>query len=214
MELIPLLKYGAIVSLLIALVSLSIQVLKTFSFGKKKLYAEPKGNVGKGIIYAMGKAMMPWEKESAKNHLPTYIGGILYHGSIFLSLLYFLLTLFSVTLPHPAHLFFQFFFLTGIVSGTALLCKRIISGKMRNLSCPDDYAANILVDLFMVSALLHSLFPVIAPVFYLLAILLFLYMPVGKIRHCFFFFYVRILYGLFYGRRNIFPNKQTSSQSS
>jgi len=37
---------------------------------------------------------------------------------------------------------------------------------------------------------------------------MFLYIPVGKIRHCFFFFYSRILFGLFYGRRGVLPQNK------
>ena len=82
------LKYGVILSFLLSIISLTILVLKTFSFGKKLLYAEPRGNKKKGIFYAFGRGMMPWEKESARKHLPTYIGGILYHTGIFVALIY------------------------------------------------------------------------------------------------------------------------------
>ena len=49
--------------------------------------------------------------------------------------------------------------------------------------------------------------PRATPLFFLLAIVMILYIPVGKIRHCFFFFYTRILFGLFYGRRDVLPPK-------
>jgi len=207
MQVILLLKYGVIISLLIALLSLSILVIRTFSFGKRPLYAAPKGNVGQGILYAFGKGMAPWEKESALHHLPTYTAGILYHCGVFIALLYLLLIVFSIAIPNILFLLFRLFFLAGAVSGAALLLKRIFSAPMRTLSCPDDFAANIIVDIFIISALVHSFYPAITPFFFLISIVMFLYMPLGKIRHCFFFFYVRVLFGLFYGRRNVFPNK-------
>jgi hypothetical protein len=207
MQITSLLKYGVIISFFISVISLSILVLKTFSFGKRPLYAEPKGNVKKGIVYAFGKGMMPWEKESALKHLPSYIGGIFYHLGVFGGLFYLLVTLGSIDLPAPVLLFMQIVLMVGVISGAALLLKRIFSTQMRVLSCPDDFAANIIVNIFVLSALLHTFYPGITHFFFLVAIIMFLYMPLGKIRHCFFFFYIRILFGMFYGRRDIFPPK-------
>jgi hypothetical protein len=201
------LKYGVIISFLISVVSLSILVLKTFSFGKRQLYAAPKGDVKRGIVYAFGKGMMPGEKESARNHLPSYIGGILYHAGVFAALFYLLVIVVSIDLPSVVMLILRSLFQVGIISGAALLLKRIFSAPMRTLSCPDDFAANIIVDIFVIIALFHTFFREITPLFFLAAIIMFLYMPLGKIRHCFFFFYVRILFGIFYGRRDVFPPK-------
>ncbi|MCK4761065.1 MAG: hypothetical protein KAW12_02625 [Candidatus Aminicenantes bacterium] len=176
-------------------------------FNITKLYAEPKGDVKKGIAYAFGKGMMPWEKESAGNHLPSYLCGISYHAGIFLSLLYLFAVIFSIKIPDLIILIFQVFCLAGFVSGVCLLGKRVLAPYMREISCPDDLAANIIVDVFLISAFLHTFMPGLAPYFFLIAILMFLYIPSGKIRHCFFFFYVRILFGIFYGRRGVFPSK-------
>jgi nitrate reductase gamma subunit len=201
------LKYGVIISFFISIVSLIILVLKTFSFGKRELYAAPKGNVSKGIVYAFGKGMMPWEKESAVNHLPSYIGGILYHIGVFAALLYLFFAIVSIDLPNFVIFFLRGLFQVGFISGVALLFKRIFSPAMRTLSCPDDFAANIIIDIFVISALFHTFFQEITPLFFLTAIIMFLYIPLGKIRHCFFFFYIRILFGIFYGRRDVFPPK-------
>jgi hypothetical protein len=201
------LKYGVVISMLFSAVTLSILVIKTFSFGRKKLYAESKGDVKKGIAYAFIKGMMPWEKESAGNHLPTYLCGILYHSGIFISLFYIITVLIPITLPDIVILIIQVLCLSALFSGLALLIKRILTPFMRELSCPDDVAANILVDIFLILAFLHTFSRGITPYFYLVAIIMFLYIPLGKIRHCFFFFYVRILYGIFYGRRGVFPSK-------
>jgi len=207
MQLLPVLEYGVIISFFISVISLSILVLRTFSFGTKPLYAEPKGDVKKGIVYAFGKGMMPWEKESAGKHLPGYIGGILYHLGVFTGFFYLCLILVSVDLPTLVLLFMRILMAAGVISGAALLLKRIFSLQMRVLSCPDDFAANIIVNIFVLMALLHTFYPGIIHLFSLAAIVMFLYMPVGKIRHCFFFFYTRILLGMFYGRRGIFPPK-------
>lgn len=207
MQFIPVLKYAVIISFFISIISLSILVLRTFSFGKRPLYAEPKGDVKKGIVYAFGKGLMPWEKESAGKHLPSYIGGILYHLGILAGGFYLLVTLVPIDLPTLVLLFMRIVLMLGVISGVALLLKRIFSPQMRVLSCPDDFAANIIVNIFVLAALLHTFYPGITHLFFLAAVIMFLYMPLGKIRHCFFFFYIRILFGMFYGRRDIFPPK-------
>lgn len=204
---LTILKYGVLVSLAICLVSLVVLVVKTFSFGRKKLYARGKGNVTRGIVYAFGKGMMPWEKESAGKHLPSYAGGILYHLGIFPALLYLLAVVFNIPLPGTILFIIQILALAGAVAGAALLAKRIAAPGMRALSVPDDFYANLLVDLFLVLTFLQTLAPALTPYLFLSAIIMFLYIPLGKIRHCFFFFYIRILYGLFYGRRDIIPPK-------
>jgi hypothetical protein len=207
---LTIMKFGVIIAFLFSLVSLSCLVLKTFSYEKKKLYAEPRGDVKKGIIYAFGKGMMPWEKESARNHLPTYIGGIFYHTGIFISLLYLLIIILVIQLPPAVILLIRALCLIGSISGLVLLVKRIFSPAMKALSCPDDFAANIIVDTFLILSFLHSLRPAPAPsitlFLFITAAIMFLYIPLGKIRHCFFFFYVRVLFGIFYGRRGVFPN--------
>jgi len=201
------LRIGIIFSFLFSVVSLSILVLKTFSFGKKPLYAEPKGSNIKGILYAFGLGMMPWEKESARKHLPTYIAGIVYHAGVFGALFYLFSLIFSFGLAKGFVFFLRLLFIIGILNGLALLFKRIFLPTIKKISCPDDFAANIIVDIFLVCALIHTYFMSAAPLFFLVAIMMFLYIPVGKIRHCFFFFYIRILYGIFYGRRDILPSK-------
>ncbi len=201
------LKSGVLISMVFSAVTLTILVLKTFSFGKKKLYAVPTGDIKKGITYAFTKGMMPWEKESAGSHLPTYICGMFYHTGIFLALFYIFVVIIPITLPDIAILIFQVFCLSAFVSGIVLLIKRLLTPYMRELSCPDDIAANIIVDIYLVLAFVHTFFPGITTYFYLTAIIMFAYIPLGKIRHCFFFFYIRILFGIFYGRRGVFPTR-------
>ena len=108
-------------------------------------------------------------------------------------------------MPLWSRLIFQVAFSAGLLFGISLLIKRYAVKEMRAISCADDYVANLMVDGFLALALVHTLAPGITPLFYIWSVLMFLYMPIGKIRHCFFFFYVRILFGIFFGRRNVFP---------
>lgn len=201
------LRLGVICSFLISLVSLFVLILRTFAFNRKPIYAEPYGSGNKGVFYSLGQGMLPWEKESGKNHLLTYIAGILYHSGIFAALFYTITVVILVSLDGFLINLLRIFIFGGIVCGVGLLLKRISIFYMRQISCLDDFASNIFVNIYLIMTLVDSFIPSTRPIFFLAAIILLLYIPVGKIRHCFFFFYSRILFGLFFGRRGVLPHK-------
>ncbi len=205
MDWLPLLRISVMAAGGFCLIALTVMVLRTRALGKKIYFSVARGGTGAGVAYAFGKGMLPWEKESVLRHLLTFSGGVVYHAAIFMALLYlFWIVVFP---PGPARflIFFRLALACGSAVGAALLIKRLIQPHLRGLSCPDDYFANLFVDLFLLLALGHSFRPALEPWLLLAAILLFLYIPVGKIRHCFFFFYTRLLFGVFFGRRGIFP---------
>jgi len=199
---------GIAISFLVSFSALLWLVLRTFTFGKPELKSKAQGDVKKGICYAFVQGMMPWEKESAKRHLITYFSGFLYHGGIFLAIFYVFTLVFNIALPSLILLGFQIVIPGAAAAGIGLFIKRNSVAYMRSISTPDDYAANLLVDVFLILAFLHSLMQGVRPILLIITIIMFLYIPLGKIRHCFFFFYSRILFGLFFGRRGVFPRKQ------
>jgi len=199
--------YGIIVAFIYTFLTLSYLVIKTFAFGKKQLLSKPQGKSQKGVIYALGKGLFPWEKESASRNLSTYVAGVLYHSGIFLAFLYTLFEIFSIVLDNWLLHLFQTFILIGFFCGVSLLIKRILKDYLRKISCPDDFVANILVDVFLLFAFLNTFYTGIKLIFFSVTILLLLYIPAGKIRHCFFFFYSRIIFGIFFGRRGVLPQK-------
>lgn len=195
----------------VALLSLGILVrllIKVYSYGRSPLHSSPQGDWKKGVMYAFGQGMLPWEKESAKKHLLTYAAGFLYHFGIFSAFAYLWLTVVQLSLSRPVLLVLQIFMASGLVCGVGILLKRVFIEYMRRISCWDDYIANSLVDLFLLLAFLDSLTVNLRLVLYIEAIVMLLYIPLGKIRHCFFFFYSRLLFGHFFGRRGIFPRSQ------
>lgn len=185
-----------------SLVVLAFLIGRTFAIGRREYLSVPRGYAGNGIVYAFGRGMV--DKESVTLHLPTFAGGILYHGAIFTSLLY----LFWTVLFPGTILFlwaFRIILLAGAVVGLSLFVKRVTKPLLRRLSCPDDFFANLFVDAFLLLSFIHTLRPSIEPILHAVAILLFLYIPLGKIRHCFFFFATRLAFGLRYGRRGALP---------
>ncbi len=178
--------------------------VRTGAFSSKPSYAEPRGDSVSGILYALGPAMMPWNKESVRQHLPTWIIGIVYHLGI-LGAWTFLIVHMISGIPDGWVAAMQVVSGAGALSGIALLVKRLSRAHLRAISSPDDIAANLLVDLFLLTGFLTARNLVPASWWYGTAILMFLYMPLGKIRHCALFFKVRILYGRFFGSRGVFP---------
>ena len=201
------LRYGVILSFFISLISLAILILNTFSFGKRAFYAEPQAKGRKGILYAFTRGMMPWEKESARKHLMTYIAGVFFHSGIFSAMFYIL----SLVVPFNVNIYFIYFLRIlmgiGIVCGLGLLLKRIFLPFLSKISCLDDYAANILVNIALILAFTDTFIQNIRTFLFFVTIFLLFYLPIGKIRHCFFFFYSRVLFGLFFGRRGVLPQK-------
>jgi len=201
--------------LVLSSAGLSLAVLaglavRTIGFGRPRYYSRAQGSIGKGVIYAFGRGMI--EKESVTLHRPTFFGGIAYHGAIFVGLVYLFWVVFRIPAVLPAW-FFRPILILGTAIGLALLVKRMKSLHLRKLSCPDDFFANALVDLFLAAALFHSYFPTFEPYLFGLSIFLFLYLPLGKIRHCFFFFYTRLVFAVHYGRRGSLPGSSPEVRS-
>lgn len=197
---------GVAASVLFCIALLTVMVVRTFSFGQKQTYANPQGNRFSGVVYAFTQGMLPWEKETAARHIWTYTGGILYHIGILIAFLFLTTLLLHISLYAVFLQAMRILLFIGLVSGLALLIKRTIKPHMRSLSCGDDYLANIFVDLLLLSALATTFNENAYLIFSIIAIIIFVYIPFGKIRHCVFFFYSRILFGDFFGRRGVLPH--------
>jgi len=197
-----LLRILVMVSAGLCLAVLTGLAVRAFGFGRPRYHSQAQGSAGKGLVYAFGRGMV--KKESVTLHRPTFFGGVAYHASIFAGLAYLAWIVFEIS-PAPPRWFFRPVLFAGTVIGLILLAKRIVHPHLRKLSCPDDYFANVLVDLFLAGALVHTFVPALEPWFLGLAVFLFLYIPVGKIRHCFFFFFTRVMFGIHHGRRGCLP---------
>jgi len=182
--------------------ALILMVFRTFSFGHREYLSAPRGYGGRGLVYAFGRGML--DKESVSRHRPTMAGGALYHMAIFAGLAYVLWMALPLRIS-PSLWAFRPLLLAGAIVGLSLFIKRTAKSHLRRLSCPDDFFANLFVDGFLSMALLHTFIPALEPVLLGFSVLLFVYIPLGKIRHCFFFFYTRIVFGLHFGRRGALP---------
>lgn len=208
MGLTTILKFAVLMSFGLSFILLTVQVLHALSFGRRRPLSRPSGSPQKGIVYAFGRGMLPREKESAAKHLPTYAAGIVYHAGIFAAILTVLALAAQIRFPEAAIFFLQAMMAAGFFAGAGLLLKRAVKPRIRTISCPDDFAANILVDIFLLAGFFSSWRAAALPAFFIIAIVIFFYLPLGKIRHCFFFFYSRLLFGSYFGRRGVLPRRR------
>lgn len=195
----------AMFALGICLGALLFHFSRLIRLGRPKDRAPAAGRVAPAVIYAMTGAMNPAKKETAYLHLPTYVAGILYHLGTFLSILLFFLIWTHLPLPLYLLLFLSGFLVVSAGCGIGILCKRSFRSELRALSNPDDYLSNILVTLFQTGTLFTLYLPGLRPVYFLLAAILFLYIPISKLRHVLYFFAARYHLGLFFGRRGVWP---------
>jgi nitrate reductase gamma subunit len=197
----------AIISLSVCLLSCIYHTYRIISLGNPPEYARRAGHVGKAVQYSFTKAMSPKVKESAYLHLPTYLAGIVYHIGTFLAIFLFILSLFNIWLSGWMMWIAAAVLMAAGISGLAILVKRISKHELRSLSNPDDYISNILVTAFQLVSTLALIIPAYAPVYFIVASMLLLYFPLGKLKHAVYFFAARYHLGFFYGWRNVWPPK-------
>jgi hypothetical protein len=168
--------------------------------GRRPNYSVPRGSSLIGILWAFSRGMLPWRKESARLYPLSYTAGIIYHVGTFCALLLLAFPrLFDARLS-----FIPIVLFAGCASGFYLLVKRVLTVRHRLMSQFDDYFSNLIVDSLQFNAALAAAgaVPLVLP--YASAYVVLLYLPYGKLKHCYFFFASRILLGASYGRRGVY----------
>lgn len=209
-------QYLAIAATVYCFVSLFVHFVRIVRLGAPKDMSEPSGSVAKGVAYSNTTAMMPQNKESAFLHLPEYASGMLFHIGLFTCLLLFVLSFFPffnrwISGPDKIHYIIPCLLAVTAACGYILLLRRALSKDLKPLSNPDDYISNALVSTFQLMTVLYLLMPTsqaVVTIYYVAAILLFLYMPLGKLRHAVYYFAARYHLGFFYGWRNVWPKHE------
>ncbi|MEI8005271.1 MAG: hypothetical protein WCI48_03620 [Bacteroidota bacterium] len=185
---------------------LLFHLFRLFRLGSPEDFAPPAGNVKEATLYSFTGAMSPLKKESAFLHLPTYTAGIIYHLGTFISLFLMFFMWADFVFPKPLAGGLASFMLISSGCGASILIKRFVNQGLRHLSSPDDYISNILVTAFQVISGLILLFPgLFASAYFIIAALLLLYIPVGKLKHLLYFFFARMQLGFFFGSRGVWP---------
>jgi cation transport ATPase len=178
--------------------------------GKPKDLSKKSGNIAEAELYSYTTAMMPNNKETAYLHIPTFISGIFLHIGTFISLLLFIIFYFIEPNLFPCWLIWASSAVLIIAScfGIALFIKRLALKKLRELSTIDDFISNLLATSFQIFTAIYFILGIPVEIYYyILASILLLYLPVGKLRHVVYFFAARYHLGFFYGWRNAWPPK-------
>ena len=165
-----------------------------------------KGSISQGITYAFTKGMMPWAKESTRIHMIAYLRGIGFHVGIFAAISALIISPFWGYLPPLLSLILFWVLVIGAVLGAAGGIMRIVEQNLRGLSLPDDHFAIWLTTLFITITGLAVMNEAFIIPMYVISAITFVYVPLGKIRHCLYFFFSRIFFGKFFGRRAVFPH--------
>ena len=165
--------------------------------------ARPAGSPAAGVRYAFTTGMMPWAKESTRIHLLAYLRGIMFHAGIGVGFLGLALALWSPPLPPAFRLLLSAALGVGALAGWVGFAARFVEPGLRALSTPDDYVSVALVSLFLSAGTLAWWDARWTGAFLLLGAATLVAIPFTKIRHCFYFFFSRYFFGLFYGRRGV-----------
>lgn len=167
-----------------------------------------KGNISHGITYAFTTGMMPWAKESTRIHMIAYLRGIGFHLGIFAAIGAVIISPFWGSLPAFLSGILFWALILGAVLGAAGGIMRIAEHNLRGLSLPDDHFAVWLTTIFIMTAGLALVNEAFIIPMYMVSIITFIYIPLGKIRHCLYFFFSRLFFGKFFGRRAVFPHPE------
>jgi nitrate reductase gamma subunit len=202
-------KLFALAAMAICFASLLYHLFRVISSGEPRDFSQATGNPKAAMPYAFIGAMSPTKKESAFLHLPTYVAGMIYHMGTFLSLTIFFIILLNFNLPTSISWLLAGTFVVSGICGFGILIKRMVKSQLRQLSNADDYVANFLVSFFQIITALTLLSGTLLPLYFIMAGILFLYIPVGKLKHTVYFFAARYHLGFFFGRRNVWPPRKS-----
>lgn len=168
--------------------------------------SRPKGSPQAGVLYAFTLGMAPWAKESTRRHAIAYLRGVGFHLGIFLCLAILITSPWIARLPQEIQVLLGIAASLGAVLGFAGFAMRFVDHNLKALSTPDDYFAVLMVSLFLTAAGLWLFGVIPVAVFYVISVLMLVYAPFSKIRHCFYFAYSRLFFGKFFGRRAVLPH--------
>lgn len=166
-------------------------------------FARPKGSYKIGVIYSFTIGMMPWVKESTRKHWIAYLRGVIFHIGIFIGIAVLILNLVGVNINSSFVKLFAIIVGLGAIMGFSGIFMRIFEKNLRKISTVDDFISVLLVSLFLTFVALSLVNSKFSSLMYFTSGLTFFYAPVGKIKHCLYFFFSRFFFGVHLGRRGI-----------
>jgi hypothetical protein len=189
--------------LLWAVSALAWQLLRAWGGGRRE-HGRRAGDSLLGVRYNFTRAMLPTHKETATRHWAEFVVGLALHaGVVSVSAALFLWLLWARAGDVAFDVVRPLAWL-GLVAGLVLLVRRAVSPRLRQMSVPDDYLAAGGTCLFLATAGLFAGTSAQA-LFALCAVLVMIYLPLGKLRHAVFFYAARADLGRRLGYRGVYP---------
>jgi hypothetical protein len=179
--------------------------LRTARGGGRREYSRPQGSPGRGLAYFMTIAMLPAHKESVRHHPVEFAVGMIFHLGLLCALAGIVMLVINPALGTVWCHGVWPVLVVALAAGLVLFVRRLASKYLRFMSSPDDYLAVLAsCGLLAVTGLiaLDRRVPLVALLY---ASLLFIYMPLGKLRHAAFFFAARADQGRRLGYRGVYP---------
>lgn len=168
-------------------------------------FAQRAGSPARGVLYAFTGAMTPAHKESIRLYPLEFALGLILHVPVFIGMA---ATLVMIADPERGAALVaatRVATLVGLAAGVCLLIRRLQRADLRHISTPDDYAAIVATSGLLLSAGLLPMTTAGRAALLTYAALLFMYVPLGKLRHIVFFFLARAEYGRRLGYRGVYP---------
>ena len=178
-----------------------------------------KGSKAKGVFMTFLKGILiwpfiPWVKNTFNRNPLIYIGGGLFHLSLFTVIIlgtpHMLVTksltgIQWATLPLPI---VDFMAVTGIIAMLVLLVNRMIHPVMKLISGPAEYLAWLFVFLPMITGYMmtHHIGGSYEALFtrHMIAVdVLMIWIPLSRISHFVFYFFSRAIHGQEFGKRGV-----------
>lgn len=199
-------QFVALAGLMVAVVGLAMRWEETAGRPVPVDRAPVRGDPARGMLYAFTLGMAPWTKESTRIHAAAYLRGVGFHVAIFAGLIVTAGMPFWAAIPSAVRGVAAVVLGIGALLGVAGSVMRLREPHLRALSTADDHVSIWLVTAFLVAAVLALWQARFAPLLYLSAGAMLAYIPLGKIRHCMYFFFTKGSFGRFAGRRGVLPH--------
>lgn len=170
----------------------------------RRPFSAPAGSASRGVLYSFTGAMAPHRKESASRHPVAFAAGAVLHLAVFAA---FAATLAAAVAPERSRSIAAGAPLAalGLAACVGLFLRRLLRPTLRAVSSPEDFSANLVVAALLAANLAHHAGWLNAAALQVIAALVLIYLPLGKLRHGLFFFLSRINLGRRLGRRGVYP---------
>lgn len=180
--------------------------------GRRPDLSRPSGRPTAGLVYNFTAAMLPSHKESIARHPLEFAVGLLMHAGVVMALAGVVGLLVAPSRATQALSLGRPLLAAALAANLFLFIRRATSATLRTLNTPDDYLALLATGGLLALAVAGPVNAVLQSAFLAYGGLLFVYLPLGKLRHAVFFFVARGDYGRRLGYRGVYPPAATGTE--